>query len=186
MIEPAARSDERLMADHRAGAREAFETLFERYRDPIWRFFRRRSSGGSEADELTQETFLALLQAVDRYEPIAPFRTYLFGIAYNILRADRRTMARTRTDPLESGRHVAPGADPDAALWVQRALETLDPGEREILMLREYEQLTYQEIAELRRIPINTVRSQLFRARMAMRDALQAPGTEARTTYERR
>ena len=186
MIERTVHSDEQLMEDAAAGGRVAFEALFERYRDPIWRFFRRRSADASQAEELSQDTFLALLQATERYEPRAAFRTYLFGIAYNILLADRRKTARRRTDPLDDDHYPAAAADPDSALWVQRALGTLAPGEREILMLREYEQLSYQEIAELRRIPLNTVRSRLFRARMALRDALHAGATEARTTHDRR
>jgi RNA polymerase sigma-70 factor, ECF subfamily len=58
-------------------------------------------------------------------------------------------------------------------LWVQQALEKLDSGEREILMLREYEQLNYAEIAELLRLPVNTVRSRLFRARMELKSFLE-------------
>jgi RNA polymerase sigma-70 factor (ECF subfamily) len=61
----------------------------------------------------------------------------------------------------------------DNSLWVRRALEKLDPSEREILMLREYEQLSYSEVAELLRIPVNTVRSRLFRARMALKNHLE-------------
>jgi RNA polymerase sigma-70 factor (ECF subfamily) len=62
--------------------------------------------------------------------------------------------------------------DPDAGLWVRRALAQLDADDREILMLREYEELSYQEIADLHRLPLNTVRSPLFRARMALKAAL--------------
>ena len=53
-------------------------------------------------------------------------------------------------------------------------LSTIDESDREILMLRAYEELSYQEIADVRRIPLNTVRSQLFRARMALKTALEA------------
>jgi RNA polymerase sigma-70 factor (ECF subfamily) len=61
----------------------------------------------------------------------------------------------------------------DNSLWVRQALEKLDAQEREILMLREYEQLSYSEVAELLRIPVNTVRSRLFRARVALKDHLE-------------
>jgi RNA polymerase sigma-70 factor (ECF subfamily) len=59
-------------------------------------------------------------------------------------------------------------------LWVRDALARLDADDREILMLREYEDLSYQEIADVRAMPLNTVRSRLFRARMALRAALEA------------
>ena len=61
----------------------------------------------------------------------------------------------------------------EEVLWVRQALEKLDAGEREILMLREYEQLNYAEIAELLRLPVNTVRSRLFRSRMALKSFLE-------------
>ena len=60
----------------------------------------------------------------------------------------------------------------DAGIWVRKALEQLGKDEREILMLREYEQLSYEEIGALMRMPVNTVRSRLFRARMALKEQL--------------
>jgi RNA polymerase sigma-70 factor, ECF subfamily len=164
------RSDEELMLDLRGGG-SGGAAIFQRYRDPVWRFFRRRVSDPAKAEELAQDVFTAVLEAVSRYEPRAPFRSYLFGIAYNVLMADRRKRPPA-TGWLDEIEPSAAAADPDLALWVRRALAQLDATDRELLMLREYEQLTYQEIADLQQIPINTVRSRLFRARIAMRDAL--------------
>ena len=59
-------------------------------------------------------------------------------------------------------------------MWVRQALKHLRQDEREILMLREYEQLSYEEIAGLMRLPVNTVRSRLFRARMALKNQLMS------------
>jgi RNA polymerase sigma-70 factor (ECF subfamily) len=169
-------SDEALMLQVRGGSREAFEALFERYRGPVWRFFRRRTADAGRAEEFAQDVFVALLQGARRYEPRAPFRSYLFGIAYNVLHAARR---KTRiAEPLDVD-PAAPAADPDEAIWVRAALARLEPDDREILMLREYEQLGYQEIADLRRMPLNTVRSRLFRARMALRAQLTAEVDES-------
>ena len=69
--------DEDLMLAVRAGDRDAFASLFERYRDAIWRFFRRRVADARVAEELTQDTFVAVLQGAARYEPKAAFRSYL-------------------------------------------------------------------------------------------------------------
>ena len=169
-----ARTDEELMLDLRRGGSDG-AAIFERYRDPVWRFFRRRVSDPSRAEELAQDVFAAILEAAPRYEPRALFRSYLFGIAYNMLMADRRRQPAAADWPhgLEP---AAPTADPDVSLWVRRALAQLDDADREVLMLREYEQLSYQEIADLQQVPINTVRSRLFRARIAMRDALVRGG----------
>jgi RNA polymerase sigma-70 factor (ECF subfamily) len=63
---------------------------------------------------------------------------------------------------------------PEYVLWVRQAMEKLDSPDREILMLREYEQLSYSDIAELLRIPVNTVRSRLFRSRLALKSYLES------------
>jgi RNA polymerase sigma-70 factor (ECF subfamily) len=67
----------------------------------------------------------------------------------------------------------------ESALWVRRAVEKLDPIDREILLLREFEQLSYAEIADLLELPLNTVRSRLSRARTALRNLLVPSRKEA-------
>jgi RNA polymerase sigma factor (sigma-70 family) len=166
-------TDEELMLEIQRGAGGAFDELFARYREPVWGFFRRRVPDARRAEELAQDTFLAILEAVSRYEPRRPFRSYVFGIAYKVLFSDRRRAASRTATPLGSD-PAAAGADPDVALWVKAALAKLDSVDREILMLREYEQLSYREIADVRGMPLNTVRSRLFRARMALRGLLEA------------
>lgn len=164
------RDDEQLMLDVQAGKPHAARRLFDAWRQPVWGFFCRRVRPRERAEELAQDVFAAILEAAPRYQPRGAFRSYLFGIAYNVLMADRRKRA-VITEPL--GEYAAEGADRDAVLWVRQALQQLDPVDREVLMLREYEQLSYQEIADLQALPMNTVRSRLFRARMALREALE-------------
>jgi RNA polymerase sigma-70 factor (ECF subfamily) len=177
-------SDEQLVNQIRHGSRTAFEVLFERYREPVWRFFRRRTPAPEIAEELAQDTFLAVLQALPRFRERAAFRSFLFGTAYNLLHAQRRSAARRPTDPLDVEPADLATHDPYPGIWVRDALARLDEDDREILMLREYEQLSYQEIADLRGIPLNTVRSRLFRARSALRSALELQNPQAlRTTH---
>ena len=138
------------------------------------------------AEELTHDVFVALLENAARYQPSAPFRSYLFGIAYNMLLAERR---RTPPSSAAAGDDLpATVVNLDAGIWVRRALATLEPDAREIVMLREYEQLGYQAIADLLQLPVNTVRSRLFRARMALKDALTAgaPALARPPKHERR
>jgi RNA polymerase sigma-70 factor (ECF subfamily) len=168
------KTDEQLMLDVQRGGREAFEQLFARYRDPMWRFFRRRVADPARAEELAQDAFVAVLQGRERYEPRAPFRSYLFGIAYKLLHADRRKALLRGVEPLADQAAGAAG-DLDAQISVRSALARLPADDREILMLREYEQLGYQEIAHLKQMPLNTVRSRLFRARMALKAVLERP-----------
>ena len=95
-------TDEQLMDEMRKGSRAAFETLFGRYREPIWRFFRRRDARRGAAEELAQDTFVAVLEGAARYEQRGTFRSYLFGTAYNVLLADRRKAVHRATDPLDA------------------------------------------------------------------------------------
>jgi RNA polymerase sigma-70 factor (ECF subfamily) len=162
------------MLAFRSGERDAFAELFGRYRDPIWRFFRRRVVDDTRAEELAQDTFLAVLQAARRYQPSAAFRSYLFGIAFNVLMAWRRKTRRLGEQEMTDLDPPDRTADPDQVLWVRDALAGLDPMDREVLMLREYEQLSYDEIANAIGVPLGTVRSRLFRARMALREKLIA------------
>ena len=179
-------SDEDLIAQVKSGTGTAFETLFDRYRDPIWRFFRRRTPDAARAEELAQDTFVAMLDGAARYDGRGTFRSYLFGAAYRVLLADRRKAIVRATAPLESEPADPNAGDPDAAIWVRHALAALDEDDREILMLREYEQLSYQEIADIRQAPLNTIRSQLFRARAALRAALDQPVPQpVRTSHGR-
>lgn len=164
-------TDEELMVEFQRGSGDAFEEIFQRHREALYGFFRRRLLDAARAEDLAQETFLAVIRGVARYQPRALVRSYLFGIAFNLLAAERRKRAREGCNPV--GVSDPPvDADPEASLCVRQAVERLNADEREILMLREYEQLSYGEIAELLRIPVNTVRSRLFRGRMALKSLL--------------
>jgi RNA polymerase sigma-70 factor (ECF subfamily) len=177
-------SDERLMLAFSQGSAEAFTELFQRYKQPVYGFFCRRVVDSSHAEELAQETFLAVLRARTRYQPRALFRTYLYAVGFKILRAHRRKAAfraaflgyrNTANDPGKQGAT-------EAGLWVRRAVEKLEPIDREIVMLREFEQLSYAEIADLLELPVNTVRSRLFRARSALRELLEPSSLTARNS----
>ena len=170
-------SDERLMISFSRGTSEAFNELFRRYRQPIFGFFRRRVTEQEQAEELAQDTFLALIRSAANYKPSATFRTYLYAIAFNVLRAHRRK-AKFRA-MFSGGKEDEPSmrSNLDDEIVLRDALKRLDRVDREILLLREFEQLSYAEISELAQLPLNTVRTRLFRARMALREILTMPGS---------
>jgi RNA polymerase sigma-70 factor (ECF subfamily) len=174
-------TDEQLILNFSKGDTQAFTELFQRYKQPIFGFFRRRVSQSAPAEELTQETFLAVLRGAARYRPQALFRTYLYAIAFKILRAHRRRAAFRATFFGEWKRAQDPAAraHTEAVVVLRQALGKLEPTDREILLLREFEQLSYAEIAELLNIPLNTVRSRLFRARLALKMLLEQPARVA-------
>jgi RNA polymerase sigma-70 factor, ECF subfamily len=171
---PADATDEQLMLAYAQGQGEAFSTLFTRYRQPVFGFFRRRVADPARAEELAQETFLAVVRAASRYQPTALFRTWLYAIAFKILRAHRRKAAFRATflgSPTEA-REPAAANTLDVDVMMRQAVSRLDALDREVLLLREFEQLSYAEIAELLALPLNTVRSRLFRARIALHSLL--------------
>jgi len=189
-------TDEKLMAAFTHGSMDAFGQLFSRYKQPLYGFFRRRIGDPAQAEELTQETFLAILRPSSRpssrYEPRASFRTYLYAVGFNLLRAHRRktTFRAMFFGAAPEGHEPAVRNTADTEVFLREALSQLDRQDREILLLREFEQLDYTEIAEVLNLPLNTVRSRLFRARAKLRELLAAPAsrpsTKTFTEYEER
>jgi RNA polymerase sigma-70 factor (ECF subfamily) len=174
-------SDEQLMAAFSRGQTDAFSALFARYKQPLFGFFRRRVADPAQAEELTQETFLAVLRASARYQATALFRTYLYAIGFKILRAYRRKAAFRAAflgeqPPDRESAHREPAIDNaiETQALMRQAVGKLERLDREVLLLREFEQLSYAEIAGLLGLPLNTVRSRLFRARLALHDLLAA------------
>jgi RNA polymerase sigma factor, sigma-70 family len=176
-------SDEHLMIAFSRGSADAFNELFSRYKQPLFGFFRRRLVDPTYAEELTQETFLVVLRNSVRYQPRALFRTYLYAIGLKILRAHRRKAAFRATFLDAAPAHQEPAApnNTQEETIVRHALQQLDSIDREILLLREFEQLRYSEIASLLSLPVNTVRSRLFRARVSLRTLLTTPIQKAPT-----
>ena len=156
------------MQAFKRGEALAFRELFDRYKNPIYGFVRRRVDDPSRAEEITQDVFLALVQQQKNYEVRASFRTFLYRIALNRVVSERRKIAEAPAlDP-----EVAAGGDIGAGQQVREALARLEPEQREIVMLREYQGLSYQEIAQVLNVPVGTVRSRLFRAKLALRELL--------------
>ena len=156
-----------------------FGEIFDRHFGAIHRYLGRRV-GGQLADELAAETFLEAFRTRGRYDESYPdARPWLYGIAANLLRHHRREerrrlMAYQRTgvdrwaDPSEeSDRRVDAAASGPA---IARALVSLRTGDRDVLLLFAWGELTYEEIARALGIPIGTVRSRLNRARRRVRE----------------
>jgi RNA polymerase sigma-70 factor (ECF subfamily) len=162
------RSDEELMQAFKRGDTLAFRELFDRYKNLIYGFVRRRVDDPGRAEEITKDVFLAVVQQRGNYETRSRFRTFLYRIALNRVASEHRRMAQApASDP-----EVAVGSDISVVQQVREALARLEREQREIVMLREYEGLNYQEIAQVLNVPVGTVRSRLFRAKLALRELL--------------
>src|SRR5262249_57064882 len=104
-------SDEALMLEFQRGSRAAFEELFARFHGPLYGFFRRRVQNPERAEDLAQETFLAMIRATMRYQPRALVRTYLYGIALKLLAEERRRQAKDPPATEESPEHTEPASN---------------------------------------------------------------------------
>ncbi|TQS21073.1 RNA polymerase sigma factor [Microbispora hainanensis] len=166
---------------------EVFADLFDRHAPALRRYVARRL-GPSLADDVVSDAFLAAFRRRHRYDPSQPdARPWLYGIAARLIKRHRRVelrfyraLVRTGVDEI-----TEPYADRvDARVSAQqaglaRALAELSPGDREVLLLVAWADMSYEDVAHALDIPIGTVRSRLHRARAKTRQALMAAREEA-------
>jgi RNA polymerase sigma-70 factor (ECF subfamily) len=171
--------DADLMRRVASGDSAAFRTIVERNEQAAYNFFLRLTNNPEDAEDLTQELFVALFRTAGRYRPDAPFRAYLYRIAANLAMSHLRKRKLRRSLSIDamvesgfdapSGRHED---DPAASfesreMWrrYEKALATLPAASRIALELRVSRELSYEEIAEAMGKSVSAVESILFRAR---------------------
>jgi RNA polymerase sigma-70 factor (ECF subfamily) len=169
-------TDQECVARSKQGERNAFGTLVRRYQDRVYRFVLRMVGSHDEALELTQEAFMKAWQALPDWRPEAQFRTWLFSIASNTATDSLRRRKVVQFVALEEDYDVPEEAtDPAVQLQakqrlraLQAALDRLPHDQREIVLLREVEDMSYSEISAALGISGGTVKSRLARAREAL------------------
>jgi RNA polymerase sigma-70 factor (ECF subfamily) len=167
--------DARLMLAFKNGDRKAFDALFERYTPRLLGFLFRMVRDQGKAEELTQDVFIRLYNAAERYEPRARFSTYVFGIARNLALNELARAHRRHEQPLEpvhEERKGDPAPDANARLEalrthdaLERAIDELPERQRAALLLRTQEGLGYEDIAQSLETSVSSVKSLLHRAR---------------------
>lgn len=168
--------DHQCVTRAQGGEAKAFSELVARYQDRIHRFLVRLTCSRDDALELTQETFLRAYQGLPRWRPDARFSTWLFQIARNQAFDLLRRNKRVEFVPLEDDHlAAAPGPGPDAALETAQRLRLLEASlarlpieHREILLLREIEDMPYEDISAVLGLNMGTVKSRIARARAAL------------------
>lgn len=171
-----------LMLRVKAGDRSAFEELFRLYQKPLTNYLFRLSGNRTRAEDLVQDVFLRLWKAAPGYEPTAKVSTYLFRIAHNLFLNEAARRREKPLDSLEAETRSDPASDlnrREVRSAVQKAVEELPEGEREVLLLSEYNGFKYAEISEILGIPVGTVKSRMFSAVQRLKEALK--GLEPRT-----
>lgn len=171
--------DRALARELRAGRVEAFEALVTRFQDPLYDFCLRMLGDREEALDLLQDVFLSVHQHATGFREQSSLKTWLFRLTKNqclnklkYLRRRRAPGAQRADDP------ASPPADELLAraadrLRVQRALALLPPEARMMVVLRDIEGLSYEEIQEITDLPIGTIKSRLHRARERLAGVLE-------------
>ena len=171
-------TDEKLLAEAANGDGHAFQILYERYRDPIFRFAYRLLGSAEAAEDIAHDCFLSLIKEPRRFDPSrASLRTYIYAAARNLAAkryhsSGRETGIDEMTDEPQVGERHSPIAqvlDSELASEVEQAIAGLPPLQREALVLFEYEDLSLAEIAAVVGADSNTVKARLFRAREKLR-----------------
>jgi RNA polymerase sigma-70 factor (ECF subfamily) len=171
---------------------QAFHELIELYRDRVFNVTFRMLGDRAEAEDIAQEVFIAVFKTIDSFREESKFSTWLYRVAVNHTKNRIKYLARRHdrnraefdenTADSESGSLGGAGrpARPDRALegaqleqLLQAAIGTLDEEHRVLVVLRDIEELSIEEICEITGIPDGTVKSRLHRARAALRKKLQ-------------
>jgi RNA polymerase sigma factor (sigma-70 family) len=178
-------SDEELHRAARAGSGEAMAALYRRHGGLVYRFTLRMSGDAAAAEEITQNVFLALLTQIDRFDAgRASLSTWLCGIARRQLwkHLERNDVATDFALDEESAADLpCPGDGPvelllrrEAVEAVRAGIDELPPVLREVVILCAFEEMSYEQAAQVLAVPVGTVRSRLHRAKARLADLLRA------------
>ncbi len=179
-------SDEEVMLKLQAGDMECYDELVRRFKDRLYAFILRMVRNGQTAEDLLQETFMRLYVHRMSYRTIAKFSTWIYTIAANLVRSHMRKQNRMPLQDLETDRDDDkprelrdPKRDVDLEVAgkmtveaVRAAMEKLPEEFREVILLREMQELSYEEIVEVLGVPLGTVKSRVNRARGRLRQLL--------------
>ena len=180
-------SDDELLAAARQGDTAALETLLVRYQPHLYRFGLRMCGNVEDAGDVAQESLISMARSVRGFRGDASVSSWLYTIArrFCIKKRRRSKFAPAREESLDEpttdvARHLAdPGLNPERAATnrelataLTRAIDALEPAQREVLVLRDVEGLSAPEVARILDISVDAVKSRLHRARVAIREKL--------------
>jgi RNA polymerase sigma-70 factor, ECF subfamily len=172
--------DETLMLRYQGGDVRAFEILLSRHERPVYNFLLRSVGSKAVAEDLLQDTFLRVIKGAASYQRQAKFTTWLYTIARNLCvdrsRRQKHRKAQSLDQPLRDDEQsgtlldVVPGSDLGAERraisselqqTLQKAIASLSDDQREIFLLRQFQEMSFKEIAEIVDIPENTAKSRM-------------------------
>ncbi len=157
------------------GDHTAFEYLFNRYREALYRLFMHRTGRTADSDDLVQETFIKVFVNLHRYNPAYTFGQWVYTIARNTFidytrkRQDDLSLSDTfsqphATTPTPEERVI----NAQQRVAIQRALQNMAEGYRQLIMMRFFDDYSYEQIASELQLPLGTVKTRIHRAREQM------------------
>lgn len=189
--------DEDLMEMFQGGYEQAFNILLRRYKDRVHNFLYRYTHNHQDCEDLVQETFLRIYRSRNSYERIAKFSTWMYTIALNLAKSlykknQRMTTISMHKNPEDSeDRKIEiedPNLSPEEVVnekicveQVEKALKELSEDFREVVVLRDVQQLSYEEIMEITDLPMGTVKSRINRGRSRLQELLKTYNVQPET-----
>ena len=188
MGEDANEEDVALMTLVACGDESAFARLVEKHQQAVLGTIAKMTNQSPDTEDIAQQVFIRLWKSAKRYQPTAKFTTFLFTITRNLVFNASRQKTRRKEHSLEqqedeshrTAEDQSIGARPDDNLAQQELREIVDRAiasrpekQRLAVILRRYEQMPYEEIASVLELSVSAVKSQLFRARTALRESLE-------------
>lgn len=168
--------EEQMIQDVLAGKIESFRWIIERYQRPVFQMVSNLISDRHTVEDITQDVFMTVYQKLSTFDPMrSRFSTWLFTIArnksINVLRKGKR---ETSMNPQMMSVSGNPGDQSDHEFFQQMdvALNQLPPGQKRAFMLAEFENLPYDQIAQIECVSIGTVKSRIHRAKKKLRKML--------------
>lgn len=171
-----------LIRQARQQDRDAFDTLMERYREVVFRLAYLLLGDAHDADDITQETFIRAFAAIHTYDPSRPLRPWLLGIAANLVRNRKRSIARYLAALQRFAVYSPPESDPDAetltlqqarALRLWNVVKRLKSEEQELIYLRYFLELSVDETAAALNVAPGTVKSRTHRTLGRLKGLIQ-------------
>ena len=186
-FQPEDEEDLALMADVARGDENAFAKIVEKHQPAVLGTVAKMTNQSPDTEDIAQQVFIRLWKSAERYQPTAKFTTFLFTITRNLVfNATRKKSGKNESsfDALEEnwGQSIEDknsDSRPDKSIEqnelrqeIDRAISSLPEKQRLAVILRRYEKMPYEEIASTLEISVPAVKSQLFRARTALRESL--------------
>jgi len=180
-------SDEDLIEKFQRGDLYAYDAIVKRYKDQLLNFVFRFLGNQEEAEDVVQETFLRVYRKRHAYQRVAKFSTWIYTIAGNLARTELRRRNRRRFFSLSSlgvedkeyeisDEMLSPERHTNTVLSeeiIQKEINRLSPKFREVIILRDIQELSYEEVSKIIRVPIGTVKSRVNRARLRLQGRLK-------------